>query len=476
MNNHNRKIGDRYFRIQRFEEFRVPSHLPRSRYIQQLFASNPVLVGIAGVAGVMILGALLLTLPFANSGGIFTPPLTAFFTSVSSVSTTGLTVVTTATYWTFFGQAVICGLVFLGGLGPVTAVMFYLWLIRSQFSLGDHILIRDALGFDSFEGLLKILRNVVLVDLGITIVCAVLLFVGFRNYYDLPTSLWQSLFHSVSAFNTAGLDIVGPISFVPIRSDALILSVCTVEQVLGAVSFAVLMEVPVVRRWRRFSLNTKIVLLTTSALYLVAVIGMLAGEAFLGTTLNEFSAGGKIFTSVFNALSAATTTGYASIDFARVTAQTLVLMTVVMFIGGASGSTAGGVRVNTVGVIFANIWATIRGKPNTEVFGREIEPSLIWRALTIIFLSFAVVAVGTIIIMVTNPNILFEKVLFEATSAFATCGLSSGALAAFSVPATVVIIFLMFIGRITPLSVALSLNQNRKQPERRYPKELLKLG
>lgn len=148
-------------------------------------------------------------LPAANTTGTFTPPLIAFFTLASSVSTTGLALVTTATYWTGFGQVVICGLVFLGGLGLIIIVMFNLWLIGLRFTLRFNMITREAIGADNFQSLIKTLRNVVLIDLGITFVGAALLIFPFRNYYDLPTTLWQSLFHSVSAFNTAGFDIVG---------------------------------------------------------------------------------------------------------------------------------------------------------------------------------------------------------------------------------------------------------------------------
>ncbi len=476
MNNKGKKIGDRYIRIPRLEEFRVPLYFPRSRYLKQVLASNPVLVGVLGIAATMGVGGVLLMLPFSNTQGGMTPSLTAFFTSVSAVSTTGFAIVPTATYWSLFGQIIICLLIFIGGIGLVAVVMFNLWVVRSRFTLPDRILTREALAADSFEGILPMLRKVIFIDLAITAVGAALLFTTFRNYHDIPTSLWQALFHSVSAFNTAGYDIVGPTGFIPLRSDAMLLTVTTVEQILGAVGFSVLIEIPIVRHWRRLSLNTKLVLSTTLVLYLIAIFTMLANETLLGTSLNEFSFAGKVYSSVYNALSGATTTGYASIDFSQITRQTMVIMAGVMFIGGATASTAGGIKVNTVSVIAAGIWSVFRGKPHTEIFGREIEPNQVWRALAIFLSNIAVLVIGIILILAFNPSISFEKTLFDASSALATCGLSTGVLLEFSVASTVVIILLMFIGRIAPLSVASIFTISRKAPARRYPHEQLNMG
>ena len=476
LNNKSRKIGNGDIRIPQLEEFRVPLYLPRSRHLKQLLASNPVLAGVLGIAAAMVVGGVLLMLPFSNTQGGVTPPLTAFFTSVSAVSTTGFAIVPTATYWSLFGQMVICLLIFIGGIGLVAVVMFNLWVVRSRFTLPDRILTREALAADSFEGILPMLRKVIFIDLAITAVGAALLFTTFRNYHDIPTSLWQALFHSVSAFNTAGYDIVGPTGFIPLQSDAMLLTVTTVEQILGAVGFSVLIEIPLIRRWRRLSLNTKLVLSTTLVLYLIAIFAMFANETLLGTSLDEFSFAGKVYSSVYNALSGATTTGYMSIDFSQITRQTMVIMAGVMFIGGATASTAGGIKVNTVSVIAGAIWSVFRGKPHTEIFGKEIEPNQVWRALAIFSSNIIVLVIGVVLIMAFNQNIPFEKTLFEASSALATCGLSTGALLELSVASTLVVIFLMFIGRIAPLSVASFFTTSGKAPGRRYPQEKLNMG
>jgi trk system potassium uptake protein TrkH len=415
-------------------------------------------------------------LPFANTQGGITSPLIAFFTAASAVSTTGLTLVPTDTYWTLFGQMVICGLIFLGGLGLVTVVMFNLWIIGNHFSLQDRFITREAMAVQNLGGLVQTLRNIVLLDFAISIIGGLLLFVQFRHYYDLPMSLWQGLFHSVSALHTAGFDIIGPASLVPLRTDFILLTVLLVEGILGSISFSVILEIPAVRRWRRFSLNTKLVLTMTLIISILVFVAVFMNEAFLGTTLTEFSTGGKVFTSLFNGLSASTTTGFSTIDFSQVTIQALLVIIGIMFIGGATGSTAGGIKVNTFAVIIANLWSTLRGKENTEIFGREIDASQIWRALTVALVGLIIVILSLMLIMISSPGIPFERVLFETTSAFGTVGLSTGAITEFSAQGQIVLIFLMFIGRVTPLSVIMILVKYKKINLIRYPKEIIGIG
>ncbi|MBN1644032.1 MAG: hypothetical protein JW856_04370 [Dehalococcoidales bacterium] len=424
----------------------------------------------------MIGGGFLLMLPIARTGGGITPPLIAFFTSVSAVSTTGLTLVTTATYWTPFGQAVICGLIFLGGLGLVTAVMFIMWLRGVRFTLHDRFLTREAMASGQLGGLLRLLRNVVLLDISITIIGALLNILPFQHYYTQGTALWPALFHSVSSFNTAGFDIVGSTSFVPFRNDTILLSIATIEAVLGAIGFSVLLEVPKVHKFNRFSLDTKLVLVTTITLYLLGTIGMFIAEYFHGASLTDFSFGGKIFTTFFNALSASTTTGYATINFGQITIQTLIIIVVLMFVGASTGSTGGGIKVNTFAIMMATVWSTLRGRKNTESFGREISHGQVLRATIVVVASLIVVVIAVILIMASSPTIPFERVLFEVTSAFGTVGLSTEALANFSPLGQVVIIFVMFIGRVTPLSVVMIFARRKPYPLYRFPREGILMG
>lgn len=471
-----RKIGDRFFRLPRAQVFRILITLPKGKHFTHLLASNSLLVGVLGIAVLIVLGAALLMLPVARSGDGSAPPLTAFFTATSAVSTTGLVLETTATYWSPFGQAVICGLIFAGGLGLVTVVMFILWLMGSRFTIRDRLLTREALAAERTGGLLRLLRNVVLLDVSITAVGAIVSVWSFRHYYDPAMTVWQALFHSVSSFNTAGFDIVGPSGFVPFRNDVLLLSVATVEAVMGAVGFSALLEVPKVHSFRRFSLDTKLVLVTTLGLYLLATTAVFASESLLGTTLAEFSAGGKVFTAFFNALSACTTTGYATIDFGQVTTQTLLVLTVAMFIGGATASTAGGIKVNTFAVLASTCYSAIRGKRNTEAFGWTITPDQVLRAITVAAVSIAVLATGVMLIMASSPGIPPQQIVFEASSAMATVGLSTGALLKFSVTGKMVVIFLMFVGRVAPISVITIFVLRRRAPLYRFPGSEVYMG
>jgi trk system potassium uptake protein TrkH len=433
-------------------------------------------VGVLGIALLMFGGGLLLMLPVANVEGRITPPLIAFFTSTSAVSTTGLGLVTTATYWTTFGQAVICGLIFSGGLGLVAIVMFILWAAGSRFSLQDRLITREAMGVKQIGGLLRLLRYSILVDISITVVGAVLLIIPFSRYYSSGMTIWQAFFHSVSSFNTAGFDIVGPSGFIVFRNDTLLLSIAIIVAVLGAIGLFALFEIPRARRFVRFSLDTKIVITTTFTLYLLGALGMLLSEWFLGTTLSDFSVLNKGFTSFFNAVSASTTTGFATVDFGQATVQTLVILAGLMFIGGSTASTAGGIKVNAFGVIVVAIWSTLKGRKNVAVFGREIALSQVSRAITTLLVGIAVLSSGMLIIMASSPGIPFERVLFESASALGNAGLSTGALAEFSTLGKIVVIFFMFIGRVAPLSIITIFVQNKNHPLYRFPKESVLQG
>ncbi len=470
------KIGDRIIRLPRPTFVRIPVGILKKEHLSHLLLSNPVLLGVLGIALLMLGGGFLLMLPIANVEGHVTPPLIAFFSSTSAVSTTGLGLVTTASYWTTFGQAVICGLIFAGGLGLVAIVMFILWAAGSRFSLQDRLITREALGVKQIGGLLRLLRYSILVDISITIIGAVLLIFPFSRYYSSGEAIWQAFFHSVSSFNTAGIDIVGPSGFIVFRNDTLLLSIVIIVAILGAIGFFALFEIPRVRRFNRFSLDTKIVIVTTFTLYLLGALGMLISEWFLGTTLSDFSIVNKGFTSFFNAVSASTTTGFTTIDFSQVTSQTMIIITGLMFVGGSIASTAGGIKVNSFGVLVSTIWGSLTGKKKIEAFGREIVSNQVFRAITTLFVSLTVLFTGVLLIMSSSPGIPFEKVLFETSSALGNAGLSTGVLAEFSNLGKIVIIFLMFIGRVAPLSIISIFVQRRKPSLYRFPMEEVHQG
>jgi trk system potassium uptake protein TrkH len=470
------KIGDRIIRLPRPTIVRIPIVISDKGYFSRLLFSNPVLLGVLGIALLMLGGGLLLMLPVANVEGHVTPPLIAFFASTSAVSTTGLGLVTTATYWTTFGQAVICGLIFAGGLGLVAIVMFILWAAGSRFSLQDRLITREAMGVKQIGGLLRLLRYSILVDISITIIGAILLIIPFNHYYSPGEAIWQAFFHSVSSFNTAGIDIVGPSGFIVFRNDTLLLSIVTIVAILGAIGFFALFEIPRVRRFNRFSLDTKIVIITTFTLYLLGALGTLISEWFLGTTLSDFSVLNNGFTSFFNAVSASTTTGFTTIDFSQVTVQTMIIITGLMFVGGSTASTAGGIKVNAFGVLVATIWGTLKGRSKIEAFRREIISSQILRAIATLFVSLTVLFTGILLIMSSSPGIPFEKVLFEASSALGNAGLSTGVLAEFSNMGKIVVIFLMFVGRVAPLSIISIFVQRRKSSLYRFPTEEVHQG
>ncbi len=354
--------------------------------------------------------------------------------------------------------------------------MFTFWIMGNNLTLPDRLLVRTAIATEQLGDLSRLLRNIVLLDIIITITGALLLIIPFCHYADQTITLWQSLFHSVSAFNTAGFDIVGPTGLIPFHNNIILLTILTVEAVLGAISFSVLMESSKIIHFNHLSLNTKLVLVTSVIVYILATLSILINESYIGTTFSNLSIGDKIFTSLYNGISASTTTGFSTIDFSQVTIQTLIVTSVIMFIGGATGSTAGGIKINTFAVLVITFYSTLKGKNDVEIFGRKIDSIQIKQALAVFLISLTVTVCGMMLIMASNPDIPFEQILFEVISAFGTVGLSSGALVNFSTFSQIVITVLMFIGRVTPISIIMVLSHPKKNPLYRYPKEYIRLG
>jgi len=366
---------------------------------------------------------------------------------------------------------------FLGGLGFITAVTFLLTLVGHRFSLREMVVLRENLGTSSFRRLVHLTLHVLILDLLITIVGAAILYWRFADHYAAPQALWQAVFTAVSAFNTAGFDIVGPASLAPFQTDFVLLSAIIGVACLGAIGYTELVELSRFKRVpRRLSLNTRLVIIMSLAAWLVGSVAILVNEGGNAGTLGPLGSAAAAGTAAFNGISAATTTGFSTVDFGKAS-EVIVLFTVgLMFIGGAAGSTAGGIKLNTVGVLLAAAISSFKGRPQAELFRREIAYNQIARAISILLLAIGIVSVTVLTLVITEPAIPFPNLLFETVSAFGTVGLSTGALAAFSVAGKYLIIALMFIGRLGVLSLILALSAREQPSLVRYPEETVKLA
>jgi len=437
-------------------------------------ARAPILLAL-GFAATIFIGSLILTLPMANREGVITPYITALFTSTSAVCVTGLVVVDTKSYWTAFGQAVILVLIQVGGLGFMTSSTFLLLLMGRRLGLRERILLKEAHGVSNLGGILRLTRQVLLVTLIIEGASALVLFLRFAKEYPPDWALWMGVFHAVSAFNNAGFDIIGGFrSLTVYNQDPVVILDVAFTIILGGISFTAIVDVCQQRRFRSLLLDTKMVLVTTAVLLLAGTLGLLATEYSNGYTMGPMEFPAKLLNAFFSAV-APRTAGYNSIDVGKMTNGGLFLTILLMYIGAASGSTGGGIKVNTFAVLTAAVVSSVRGRNTATAFGRELPQDHVYRALTVALLALGLLFVVTFSLAITEPFSLLQ-LLFETTSAFGTVGLSTGITPDLSLAGKLLISATMFVGRVGPLTIALALAQGEHATRYRYPEGRLKIG
>jgi len=439
------------------------------------FHNMPFALLVYGFAGIIALGALLLWLPVSSKSGEFTSFLNALFTSTSAVCVTGLAVVDTGTYWSSFGQGVILVLIQIGGLGFMTGATLLLLAFGRRIGLKQKLLIGDSLGVEKLGGLMPLVIGIAVFTLVVESFGAVIFYARFSSQSPPSTAAWQSIFHAVSAFNNCGLDIFGNFrSLTDYQGDPLVLLTTAALIILGGISFIVVIDVFGARRFNRLSLDGKIVLTTTLALLALGTIVILVTEFNNELTLGPMSWPQKVLDAFFQSVTPRTA-GFNVIAIGSMAVYSLFFTIMLMFVGGASGSTAGGIKVNTFGMLLATVWSTIRGKEHPGAFGREFRPQQTHRALTVAMLSLGLVGIVTLVLTITEKSD-FIKVLFETVSAFGTVGLSTGITPSLSLAGKLIITITMFAGRLGPLTLALSLIQSQEPSAYRYPQGDVRIG
>ncbi len=466
-----RRPGDRILRIPRVKSWRVPlPPLPKPRT-----GGASSLVLIYGFLGAIVLGTILLILPISSKTGQATSFVDALFTSTSAVCVTGLVVVDTADHWSYFGQGVILTLIQLGGFGFMTSATLFLLMFGRRIGLRERLLIRESMGLARLGGLVKLVRRMAIFAISVEIIGAAVFYV--RLSMDNPggPTLWRSVFHSISAFNNAGFDLFGGFSSLSeYQGDVLMLLATAVLIIIGGISFLFLADLFQVRRFGRLTLDSKIVLLTTLFLLVVGTAIILLTEYKDPDTLGSLSLPQKVLNAFFQSVTARTA-GFSTINMANVANYALFFTMLLMYIGGAAGSTAGGIKVNTFGMLGTTMWSTLRGRERPGAFGREFNPQQIYRALVVVMLSIGLLAIVVLLLTVTE-EFSFLNVLFETMSAFGTVGLSAGITPHLSVAGRLIITATMFIGRLGPLTLALSLIQRQHHVNYRYPTDTVRIG
>ena len=416
------------------------------------------------------LGTLLLMVPAARAGTGSAPFLTALFTSTSAVCVTGLVVVDTPTYWSGFGQAVILLLFQVGGFGIMTGATLLGLLVMQRLRLGYRLLAQAETRSLQIGDVASVLKLIFVVTVSVEAALALGLFARLHLGYGepAPEAAWNAVFHAVSAFNNAGFSTYSD-SLVRFAADAWIIVPVALAVIVGGLGFPVLHEIRRVRRWHRWSVHTKLTLVGTLALLTVGTGGFAWYEWDNAGTLGGHDLAIRWMGAFFHSVTSRTA-GFNAIDVAAMEPESLTLGYALMFIGGGSAGTAGGIKVTTFMLLGAVVLAEVRGYRDTVVFRRRISSAAQRQALSIVLLALGVVGIAVLVLSDLTDHTL-QVLMFEVISAFATVGLSTGITPSLPPAAQGVLIALMFIGRVGTTTVAAALALRGAARLYRYPEE-----
>lgn len=395
-----------------------------------------------GFAAVILLGSLLLLLPFSVREGVELQYIDALYTSTSAVCVTGLIAVDAGDTFTYVGQAILAALIQIGGLGVTAVGAGVILAMGKRVNLKGRSLIREAMNLDSGKGLVLFIRSIFVTTLIFEVLGAAASYLVFSRDYSPLRALGISLFHSVAAFNNSGFDILGNNqSLIPYRHDVLLNLITCVLIFFGGIGFLVIREMWQKRlRWKRLSMHTKVVL-SASAVLITA-----------GTVMIWLTEKVDWLAAFFHSVSARTA-GFATYPLSEFSQAGLMTLIVLMFIGASPGSTGGGIKTSTFLVLLLGIKSAATNS-SEKAFRYSLPKEAFRKAAVITLLALGVVLVSSWLMIVLEPQLRFIDALFEMVSAFGTVGLSTGITAGLSVPAKLLSIFVMYIGRLGPLTIA----------------------
>ena len=422
-------------------------------------------------------GGILLCLPVSSKTSEWTSLIDAVFTSASALCISGFVIYDTWTYWSFFGQAVILLLIQTGGIGFMTIISIFSVFLKRKIGLHERQLLAKSAGIMQLGGVVRLIKRIVKTVLVIETIGATVLAVSFCSQMGFAAGLWNALFHSVSAFCNAGFDLMGKFGeFSSLTNCPINITVKIMIMLLafaGGLGFIVLDDIVVYKfQLRRYSLNSKIALSVTGIL---AVFGWILFYLFeYNSILKEFTTGEKIITALFQSV-AAKTSGFTLVDMTNLSEASILLTIVLMFIGGNSASTAGGIKTTTLAILVLNTFNSFRKTQSMVAFKRKLDDRTVKRAAAIVTVYISVFIVAALILAAVEPFPLKEA-LFESASALGSVGLSMGAIPSFSETGKVVMAVLMFAGRIGWITLLIALAKKRIDPPLERPTEKILIG
>ena len=421
-----------------------------------------------GFAAIILLGAGLLTLPAASRSGVSCGFFPALFTATSATCVTGLVLFDTYTQWSSFGQVVIITLIEIGGLGFMSAASTFVFLLRKKVGLRQKMVIAQALNLNDMDGVVKIQKLVLTGSLTIQGIGALILLLRFWPEYGFGRALAWGVFHAISAFCNAGFDLFGFIapgqSLIVFNDDPIICLTLMALVTIGGLGFLVWEEMSRVRRFRDFSVYTKLVLLMTGAILLIGTLGILLLEWNNPETIGNMPLWQKIMNAFFQT-GTLRTAGFVTVDQLKLQDATKVFSILIMFVGGSSGSTAGGLKTVTILVLLLFVWAKARGKESVHVFKRNIPAVKAVDAMTITFITVLLSVFGGMLISAFSAA-SFLDAWYEAVSAICTVGLTAAGTAGLGVVSQCIIIAFMYFGRVGILTLSLGFLMGNKAKDR----------
>jgi len=443
---------------------------PMKKYLSKCTSSQLIILGFAAV---ILLGTLILMLPISTQTRHWTSFSDALFTATSAVCVTGLIVHDTATYWSAFGQAVIITLIQIGGMGVITVAVALTSLSGQKISLKQRSTMQEAISAHKMGGIVELTGFIIRMTILIELLGALLMLPVFGKEFGFGKGLWYSLFHSVSAFCNAGFDLMGirtPYSSLTYFIDNPIINLTIMTLiVVGGIGFMTWDDIRIYKAdFRRYHMQSKIILVTTAVLLLLPAIYLFFFE-FSHLPLSD-----RFWASLFQSTTTRTA-GFNTADLTMISESGIIIMVFLMLVGGSPGSTAGGMKTTTLAVMCSTALSVFRHRAHTHFFGRRIDSDTVRSAATIVTMYFTLLLIGTILICRTE-QLPFITCLFETASAVATVGLTLGITPQLGTLSRIILIALMYLGRVGGLTLIFATMTQNKHLTAMLPQEKLTVG
>lgn len=449
---------------------------------------SPTRTVVGSFALIILMGTILLSMPFSTRTGESAGFVNALFTATSAVCVTGLVVVDTGTFWSPIGQTIIMFLIQIGGLGIMTFSTLLALLVGRRITLKERLLLQESFNQFELEGMVRLTKRIIIATFVFEFLGAIFYAAVFIPQFGLIKGAFMGIFHSIASFCNAGFDIMGQYtgpfsSFTSYVNNPIININTMLLIVIGGLGFSVWIDIYDAVKKRNLSLlslHSKVVLTMTGGLILFGALFIFLMEINNPATIKNLPLHGKILASFYHSITPRTA-GSNTLDMTALTLPTNFLTIILMFIGGSSGSTAGGIKTGTVGILIFTIVSIVKGREDTEVYNRRIPKHLVYRALAVALIAFIIVVAATMVLSIAEVpynKTNFQTLLFEATSAFGTVGLTMNYTPHLTLAGRIIIIICMFSGRVGPLSLVLSLsrNANRNKSPIKYPEDRIIVG